>query len=68
MKCPSLSLRKQSHGGEFSGKGGSIETFGGLDFEESRIAVEHVDQKVRDNIRASAVFLVPGTKTFMALK
>ena len=68
MKRPSLSLGKQSHRGEFSGKGRSIETIGGFDLEESRLAVEHVDQEVRYDIRASAVLSIPSTKSFVILQ
>ena len=68
MKCPSLVLGKQSHGGEFSRKGRPIETIAGLDLQESHLAVEHVDQEVGDDVGASAVFAVPGTKTIMVLQ
>jgi hypothetical protein len=68
VKCPAALLGKQSHGSEFSGKRRSIETIGGFDFEKPRFAVEHVDQEVRDNVRATAVLLIPGAKSFVVLQ
>jgi hypothetical protein len=68
MKCPSLSLGIQSRGREFSRKCRSIKTIGGFDFEESRLAVEHVDREVRDNVRATAVLSIPGAKTFVVFQ
>jgi hypothetical protein len=68
MKCPSLALGKQSHGGEFSRKGRSIDPIGRFDLQKSDLAVVHVDQEVGDDVGAATVFFVPGTKTMVVFQ